>query len=133
MRPQVQTAAVSTIDVAAMLLALAGADLRAVDGVNLLPVLTGARPMPPHRPVFLELHRYLSADGHRTHDLKAVVLDGWKYILDRIHATRALYHLTDDPTESHNLAGRRRLVEAELDGVLSAFVNRGERAFPPPR
>lgn len=90
--PQVAT----TMDWTATILALAGAKPHAgapLDGVDLLPVLTGKK-QPADRELYWRL-------AQRTQE-KALRAGRWKYLLDD-KGTEYLFDLEADPTESHNL------------------------------
>jgi len=122
---------VTTIDATATLAALARADTRLLDGVNLMPLMT-KNEYPPVRPVFTELHRFMSNKGERTKDLKAVIWDDYKLIIDRKRDTAELYNLAVDPKESKNLVREEPATFERLSAVLNRFVEAGERAHPLP-
>lgn len=117
----------SSLDGIATLLAVAGAELEGVDGLNLLPWLKETRAAPRH-PVFSELHRY--AKGPRTQDLKAVILGDYKLLFDRRTGFLRLFNLKRDPRELHDLSEREPERLRELAAVLGAFVHAGERLHP---
>lgn len=124
---------VSTLDATATILALAGAELDGIDGVNLLPWIEDGR-YPERRPVFTELHRYRSTKGERTIDMQAVIVDDWKLIRDVKADTLRLYDLARDPDETENLLPHEPARAAELEGMLDALVaTRPETKPPPPR
>jgi len=129
--PRIHDEVVTTIDAVATLLVLARAKVTAIDGVNLMPLLTRDR-YPERRPVFTELHRYKQATGlDRTLDLRAVRLDQWKLIKDLLRGSSQLYDLAHDPGELHNLYGSNPAGARELEAVLDAFITEGERRARP--
>lgn len=125
--PRIYEQPVSTLDAVATLLVLARAKLDGIDGVNLMPLLTGGL-YPKRRPVFTELHRYKAHDTRRTVDLRAVRIGDWKLIKDLLHESSKLYDLAHDPGELDNQVGQRPEVAEELGSVLDAFIAEGERA-----
>jgi arylsulfatase A-like enzyme len=122
---------VALLDVSATLAAAAGADTEGLDGVNLWPRIQGGD-YPARRPVFLELHRYLSNQGTRTMDMKGVVLGDWKLLQDRMKGTEELFHLTEDPLEGDNRVSRDAARADELRAVLDSFMSRAEASHPLP-
>ncbi len=122
---------VAAIDATTTLLVLGGADASATDGLNLLPLAQGRRTS-SERPIFLELHRYLSSRGTRTADLKGVVLGDWKLVVDRKRDTAALYDLRSDPNERRNRLATAPERAALMRGMLDAFVHDAERDRPLP-
>lgn len=122
---------VSTLDAAATVLALAGANLRGIDGVNLLPLIEEGR-YPERRPVFADLHRYQSSQGERTVDLQAVILDDWKLIRDLKADTVKLFNLREDPKEETNIVAAEPALAAELEGMLEALAAARPEPKPPP-
>jgi len=88
---------VGHVDIFATSAAAAGASLpadRVIDGVNLLPYVTGKTPGRPHQTMFWRSGQY------------KVVLDGdWKLqTSDALHKVW-LFDLAHDPTEQHDLSG----------------------------
>lgn len=129
--PQTVAVPVSTVDATPTILAMAGATLDGLDGVNLAPVVLGEAE-PIERPVFIELHRYLSGSGQRTADIKGVVLGCYKLIYNRRLDELRLFDLCEDPKELENLAAELPEITRELFEILAAFVTRGEQAHPLP-
>lgn len=128
--PRLENQVVAAIDATATILSIGGANTSHLDGVNLLPLLhRGAYPV--GRPVFTELHRYLD-QGRRTTDLKGVVLDSQKLILDRIAGTQELYDLKNDPHEQRNLVSDHPEGANALLSILESFLDQGERDHPLP-
>jgi len=91
---QVYTNPVITLDVAATANALAGLPKDPVlDGVNLMPYLTGKNPGAPHDVLFW-----------RWHEQFAIRRGDWKYIT--VHARQYLFNLATDPYEKNNLVSQ---------------------------
>lgn len=122
---------VAAIDATATLAAMTGASTKDLDGVNLLPVLQGQESLPV-RPIFTELHRYQESDGGPTVDLKGVIFEGHKLILDRSKGTEEFYDLAQDPEEAHNLAGEDSAKQKLLRDILMSFLASSELAHPLP-
>ncbi|MCY1067980.1 alkaline phosphatase D family protein [Nannocystis sp. RBIL2] len=122
---------VSTLDATATMLALAGGDLTGIDGVNLLPLIEDGT-YPAERPVFTELHRYMSNQAQRTTDLQAVIHGRWKLIRDLKNDTAQLFDLENDPKEEQSALSTRPDVADDLEDLLDAL--NADRAKPkPPR
>ena len=68
-------------------------DDRVIDGVDLMPYVTGQRVEPPHRTLFWRQGYY-----------QVVLHDGWKLMVSEKPDTKWLYNLREDPTEQNNLA-----------------------------
>ncbi|MGE4488242.1 MAG: sulfatase-like hydrolase/transferase [Kiritimatiellales bacterium] len=116
---------VSLLDVAATATSLAGAvpdTERPLDGVNLIPWLTGQKSGNPHDTVFAE--RYFNTDPDvgtwacRSGDFKLV-----QYKLD---GTPCLYNLADDIGETHNIRAafpeKAQKLQAEYDAWRKLHV-----------
>jgi arylsulfatase A-like enzyme len=102
---------VAHVDIFATAAAAAGAALptdRKLDGVDLLPFVTGQSGA-PHKNLFWRSGNY-----------RVVLADGWKYQRMDIPPKQWLFNLATDPTEQHNLA------ETNLDKVneLGALMDR---------
>lgn len=113
-------APVSHLDLFATVAAAAGAPLptdRRIDGVDLLPYVTGQIEGAPHETLFWR-------QGHH----QAVLHDGWKLITTERPLTDWLFHLATDPTEQHNVADRHPGRVAELKALLAA--HNAEQAEP---
>jgi arylsulfatase A-like enzyme len=132
-KPGIFTQPASTIDATATILALADADLSGIDGVNLLPAIEKGK-YPENRPVFVDHHRYVSKDGSRTSDSKAVVLNNWKLIHNRKKGAIQLFDLSADPGEKKNLvkSKKHRPTTARLKELLDTFIHNGELVHPLP-
>ncbi|MES2883388.1 MAG: sulfatase [Pseudomonadota bacterium] len=103
---------VSSIDLLPTIAAAAGAELpkdRVIDGVNLLPHLTGAKAAAPHEVLFWR-------DG----SYEMVLAKGWKLQQSQRPAKTWLFHLDEDPTEQRNLAESQPEKVAELRALLAA-------------
>ncbi len=116
-------------DIYATAAAAAGVPLpgdRTLDGVDLVPFVTGERRGAPHRELFFRAGHY-----------QAALVDGWKLQVAERPGTTWLFDLSQDPTERANLADRepervaalRRALEAHNAGQAPpAWPSRGE--FP---
>jgi arylsulfatase A-like enzyme len=122
---------VSLVDVTATIAVAARADTTGLDGTNLWPTILGSEPV-PRRPIFLQLHRYLSNRGGRTTDLVGVLLDDHKLVVDRRRGTARLFDLASDPAEAQNVLGADPERGAELQSLADAFFGRAETAHPLP-
>lgn len=103
---------VSSIDLLPTIAAATGAELpkdRVIDGVDLLPHLTGAQAAPPHEALFWR-------DG----SYEMVMAGGWKLQRSQRPAKTWLFHLDEDPTEQRNLAESQPGKVAELKTLLAA-------------
>ncbi len=120
--------ATSGLDAVATMLAVGRADLREIDGQNLLPFIIGGE-SPRPRPVFTELHRFASKYGKKTKDIKSLVRGRWKLILDRTRDTIELYDMKKDPKEARNVADVNKDVAHRLLEALEVFSHNGDAAF----
>lgn len=104
---------VSHLDLMPTLASAAGAALpgdRQIDGADLLPFLTGARPKArPHETLFWQDAYY-----------QAVLHGDWKLQTSERPKKDWLYDLSSDPTEQTNLAARRPDKVAELKALIAA-------------
>ncbi|HEY5645451.1 MAG TPA: sulfatase-like hydrolase/transferase, partial [Pseudomonadales bacterium] len=113
-------APVHHIDLFHTIAAAAGADVptdRKLDGVDLLPFVTGEATGSPHETLFWR-------EGHH----QSVQHQGWKLIRAARPDKRWLFNLIVDPTEQVNLAARRPEKVAELEALLDA--HNAEQAQP---
>lgn len=129
--PRDENQRVAAIDVAATVAVLGGADRSNLDGVNLLPLIREGR-YPAHRPIFTELHRYLSAKGKRTDDMTAVLLDESKLIIDWQRTTAQLFRLDRDPGETKNLVTKDRPRFEQLYKLVENYRQNAEYFHPLP-
>ncbi len=108
------------IDLYPTLLAMAGGKADKVQGVNLLPALTGQEP-PPQLPQYSE--SMLAEVGFGMAPLFGVREDGFKWI----RAPRPeVYNLLQDPKELDNLYAQRADIAARLDGDLTSIIAASE-------
>ncbi|HSG89647.1 MAG TPA: sulfatase-like hydrolase/transferase, partial [Pseudomonadales bacterium] len=104
--------AVQHIDLMPTIAAAAGATLpddRIIDGVDVLPYVTGAKQGVPHDTLFWR-EGYLRTVQHR----------GWKLISSGRPDKRWLFDLGTDPTEQRNVADAHPQRVAELEALLAA-------------
>jgi uncharacterized sulfatase len=100
------------VDIFATAAAAAAAPLpagRKIDGVDLLPYLSGARGDDPHAALFWRQGHY-----------QAVRAGGWKMQVAERPAKTWLFHLAEDPTERRNLADERPDEVRRLKALLAA-------------
>jgi arylsulfatase A-like enzyme len=113
-------APISHFDIFATAAAAAGAAVPAsdtIDGVDLVPFVTGARTDAPHERLFWRSGPY------------AVVREGdWKLQLEDTSGLVALYDLKTDPGEKTNLADREASRVAALRSAIAGFQS--EQAKP---
>jgi arylsulfatase A-like enzyme len=106
-------APVSHFDIFATALTAAGIALptdRMIDGVDLLPYVTGQATGRLHDTLFWRSGPY-----------RAVRAGDWKLQVSETPRKDWLYHLADDPTEKHNLAVTQPAKVQELKALLAAF------------
>ena len=111
---------VSNIDIFATAGAIAGATLpvdRKMDGINMLPYLTGAKTGVPNRPLFTKNGTF-----------SQVIHDDWKLLWDQLQNKKWLFNLRNDPTEQNNLVNQEIDKLEELSVILTTFLN--EQANP---
>ena len=103
--------AVSHLDIMPTALGAAGLTPQAerVDGVNLLPYLTGRKTGRPHETLIW-----------REGDYQAVMSGGWKLQRSQDPAKIRLYHLSDDPFEKNDVSADRPEKLAQLTALLEA-------------
>lgn len=103
-----------TMDLTATFLAAAGVAVpadRPVDGINLLPILTGQEP-PRERTFCWRVNR-------SNRQMKAIRHGDWKYVQDS--AVEMLFNLADDISERRDLAFRHPDVLSDLKARLKAW------------
>jgi arylsulfatase A-like enzyme len=113
-------APVHHIDLFHTIAAAAGASVptdRKLDGVDLMPYITGSNQGVPHKTLFWR-------EGHH----QSVQHEGWKLVRADRPDKRWLFNLTDDPTEQKNLASTEPDKLTELEGLLAA--HNAEQAEP---
>lgn len=104
------SAMLSHLDLLPLCLQLAGLPMpqdRILDGKNPLPTLSGAQIGP--------LHPWLAFDYNQHSGLR---MGDWKLVRPGTHASWELYHLADDPGETHDLAAAR---PKDLERLVAAF------------
>lgn len=103
---------VSHLDIFSTAAAVAGIDLpedRKIDGVNLIPYLSGNAAGDPHDVLFWRQGHY-----------QGVLKDGWKMMVSKRPDKTWLYDLSEDATEQINRADQYPDKVSELKKVLSA-------------
>jgi uncharacterized sulfatase len=113
-------APVHHIDLYHTIAAAAGARVptdRKLDGVDLMPFVTGVDTSIPHETLFWR-------EGHQ----QSVQHNGWKLIRADRPDKRWLFNLVDDPTEQNNLAAQAPGKVKELEELLTA--HNAEQAAP---
>jgi len=102
-----------------------------IDGVSLLPALTGAAPALPERDLF-----WMRREGgppYHGREAHAVRRGPWKLLQNRPFLPLELYNLEEDPLETRDLAADRPQVVADLARALSAHLQRaGRTPWQPP-
>ncbi len=83
---------------------------RIIDGVNLIPHITGENQENPHEAIFWRQGHY-----------QAVLADGWKLQVSQRPDRVWLFNLNDDPTEQVNLSDRRVDKVKELKALLATY------------
>jgi arylsulfatase A-like enzyme len=104
------TEPVGHVDIFATAAGAAGAAIptdRTMDGVDLLPYVTGQRAGAPHQDMFWRSGQY-----------RVVLKDGWKYQRMDYPPKRWLFNLLNDPTEQHNMLANEPSRVAELDALM---------------
>ena len=117
---QTYDAPVHGFDIYATAAAAAGVPVpgdRKIDGVDLVPHVTGQRGDAPHPQLFWRAGHYQTA-----------LVDGWKLQVSERPGTTWLFDLDQDPTEQHNLADR----EPERVAALRAALAAHNAEQPPP-
>jgi len=100
-------------DLYATAAAAAGAPLpkdRTLDGVDLVPFVTGQATGVPHEALFWR-------QGHN----HVVIADGWKWFSAERPQKRWLHHLADDPTEQNNRIDQEPARAAALAAKFDAW------------
>ena len=123
---------VSATDLTATVASVAGVEARAdqpFDGVDILPVLTGAGELNANRPLFFRRRTIVYWKGQNAIRQSAVRQGDWKYL--RTYKRRpggltqeyeeALYNLADDLGETKDLAKANREKLQELEKMLAGW------------
>jgi arylsulfatase A-like enzyme len=113
---------VISLDILPTALAASGAEIKPewkLDGVNLLPFLSGQNKKPPHEVLFW---RYKAWTHKPEQDGWAIRQGDWKLVRNGwAQAPVALYNLKDDPSEKMNLAAQFPEKVSELRTVWEAW------------
>jgi arylsulfatase A-like enzyme len=107
------TQPVAHVDIFATAAAAAKAPVpadRVMDGVDLLPFITGQATGSPHKSLYWRSGRY-----------RMVLADGWKYQRLDQPPMQFLYDMNADPTEQHNLAGAEPARLHALSGLMDSI------------
>lgn len=111
-----------SLDILPTALAAAGAEIKSewnLDGVNLLPFLSGKKPEAPHEALFW---RYKAWTAKPEQDGWAIRRGDWKLVRNGwAQAQVALYNLKDDPSEKKNLAAQFPEKVSELRTAWEAW------------
>jgi uncharacterized sulfatase len=105
-------APIGHIDIFATAAAAAGAkipDDRVIDGVDVLPYVTGQRTGQPHETLFWREGYY-----------QVVLHEGWKLIVSQRPDKNWLFNLADDPTERREMSAQQPETVARLRALLDA-------------
>jgi len=113
-------APVVTMDLTATLLTAAGLadEARGLDGIDLLPLATGAGTAAP-RALFWRKRSVFPSRGIDAIEARSVREGEWKLLVDA--AGERLYRLTDDPGETRDLSHAERSRLERLRGLLSRW------------
>jgi arylsulfatase A-like enzyme len=115
-KPSVYEHPVSSLDVLATIADVSGANLdpeRPLDGVNLIPFVTGAEEDAPHAAIF---YRGGGSEGRY-----AVRMGAYKVITSNHGSRREMYHLERDVREAHNIAETSPERFKAIDNALAAW------------
>lgn len=141
------TEPISGIDFMPTFAEIAGADLpsgQPVDGVSMLPHFKGSGNL-PERSLFFHFPLYLGGEGEKSrvlpdfrgnpHQWRAVpsttmIRGEWKLIWYYEYDNHELYHLGNDPSETHNLAGTQPELENDLLEELRQWVKKVNAPVP---
>ncbi|MEZ4883962.1 MAG: sulfatase-like hydrolase/transferase [Chitinophagales bacterium] len=120
---QVYEGRVSNLDIFSTFGALAGAEMptdRQIDGVNILPYLTGEKEGEPDRALYAKISNY-----------SYVLKEGWKLQMDDLQQRKWLFNLNIDPTEQNNLVEQELQKVDELTTLLQTFIAEQKRPIWP--
>ena len=115
---------VTHIDIFSTIAAAANVNVptdREIDGVDLLPFVTGERSEDPHEAIFW-----------RTGTYRAVRSGDWKLQLSDPDETPFLYNLADDPTEQNNLATTSPMELKRLRSMIQEGMSNWQPPLRPP-
>lgn len=105
---------VSSLDIFSTFGAISGAELpkdRKIDGVNILPYLTGEKQGQPRETLFGKIGQYAY-----------ILHDGWKLQTDALSGKKWLFDLDSDSTEQQNLIHKNPSKAAELMVLLQKHI-----------
>ena len=128
----ISDALVAGMDLFPTIVALSGASIpegREIDGLNLLPILTGDTTDSGHDALYFH-YRSQRPKAHAQH---AMIRDGWKYLLGA-GGKEHLFDLTQDKGESENLSAQHPAKLARLKEDHSRWretVFKGVTPLPP--
>lgn len=97
-----------------------------IDGVSLLPVLTGPSAPAPSREIYFVRREGGAAYGGKT--IEALRRGEWKLVQDSPFGASELYHLGRDPGETKNLRDGEARVLNEMSAALRRHIQRGGAA-----
>jgi arylsulfatase A-like enzyme len=125
-----RTQLVHTADLCWTLLAAAGlsTDEKPADGIDLGPILADSSARPPRDALYWHYPHYYET----TTPASAVRAGDWKLLEYFEDGRRELYNLSDDPTESHNLAAEQPMKAVELQRQLAAWRESVGAKLPQP-
>ena len=107
---------VSSLDFAATMVALSGAKVdkaKPLDGVNIIPYLTGKNPNPPHEVLYLRKFDQQSYSARKRN---------YKLVIPFRNGKPQLYDLDEDIGETSNLASSKPKILAELNDLRKEWV-----------
>lgn len=117
-------AAALTMDLFPTALEAAGANpVSGIDGVSLLPLLTGRASSLPERELYFVRREGGTQFGGKT--IEALVRGEWKLLQNSPFGPLELYNLKSDPLETENLAETRKPLVSELNTALRKHIQRG--------
>jgi arylsulfatase A-like enzyme len=116
-------AAAVTMDIFPTVLEAGGAKAAAgIDGISLLPLLTGHVGILPERDLY-----FVRRDGDRYggKTIEALIRNEWKLLQNMPFTPLELYNLKDDPLEKNNLLAENKKIASELSIALRQQIQRG--------
>jgi uncharacterized sulfatase len=94
------------------------------DGIDLIPYLTGSKPVDAERPLYWRrrvINHPRSVDEVRA---RAMRRGRWKFHEETVHGRSHLHDLSADPGESNDLIKERPELAAELEHELKEWERR---------